>query len=164
MPLKPLTPSYVVLALVEKLSCMPDFSVAITMVEPLTETTAPFTPSTLPSSVSCSCWLDATVTVDTVNTGVTVTLFEASKTRELAKLKSKLIDVALLPQGLSNALGNPSVRLAVNDHRVDAPSDVVDGCIACYLDAAGLRIDLAFTHGAPIGEYGIVHLIVRGYA
>ncbi len=71
------------------------------------------------------------------------------------------VEIALLPQGLSNALGNPSVRLAVNDHRVNAPSDVVDGCIAGYLDHAGLWIDLAFAHSASIGEYGIVHLIVR---
>ena len=47
-----------------------------------------------------------------------------------------------LPERLPDALGDPAVELAVDDHRVDLPADVVDGDIAHEIDLARLLVDL----------------------
>jgi hypothetical protein len=54
--------------------------------------------------------------------------------------------------------------LPMNDHRVDAPPDVVDGCMARYLHPAGLGIDLTLAYGTTVGEDGIVHRVVARHA
>src|SRR5262245_26827123 len=56
------------------------------------------------------------------------------------------------------------MRLPVNDHRIDAPSDVIYGGIARHFDPTGLGINLALAYSASVGKYGIVHLVIGSYA
>ena len=69
---------------------------------------------------------------------------------------SALVVHRVLPQRLTDALGQPPVELAVNDHRVDHVADVVDCDIAQQLDGAGLRVDKgdADMGAERIGEVG----------
>jgi len=67
----------------------------------------------------------------------------------------------LLPQRLADALRDPAVSLAVDDHRIDAAADIVDRRIARQVDPAGFRVDFHLAHRAAVGKHRIVHLIVR---
>jgi len=57
-------------------------------------------------------------------------------------------------------LRGAAVRLAVDDHRVDAAADVVDRRESRDVDLARLRIDLALAYRASVGEDRVVHLVV----
>jgi hypothetical protein len=49
--------------------------------------------------------------------------------------------------------------LPVHDHRIDAPSDIIDRCIALYLDRTSLGIDFALAYRASIGKDRVVHFV-----
>src|SRR5215831_9944127 len=76
------------------------------------------------------------------------------------RLAAVALHVALLPQGLPDALRDRAVGLAMNDQRIDAAADIVDRRIAGEHHRAGGGVDLDLADGASIGKHRIVHLVV----
>ena len=60
--------------------------------------------------------------------------------------------MALLEQCLAHALGDAAMGLAVQDHRIDRPTDIVDRGIADDLNRTRFRIDLDFANLRAVGE------------
>ena len=54
----------------------------------------------------------------------------------------------MLPQRLADALGDATVGLAVQDHRIDRPADVVEGGVTDDFDMSGVRVDLDLANRA----------------
>ena len=57
------------------------------------------------------------------------------------KLSIGVIDAAF-HQGFAETLGNAAMRLALHDHRIYGPADVIDGGVARERDLPGFSIDL----------------------
>ena len=70
------------------------------------------------------------------------------------------VDVVNLRYRLADPLSGAAVRLAVDDQRVDAASDVVDRGESGDLDRARFGIDLALADRASVREDRVVHLVV----
>jgi hypothetical protein len=66
-------------------------------------------------------------------------------------------------QRLADALRDPAMDLALDDHRVDHGADVVDAPEAHDLDAAGLRIDLELAHMRAVAEGEARRIVDRGF-
>ena len=57
----------------------------------------------------------------------------------------------MLPQRLADALRDRAVGLAMEDHRIDRPADIIDRTVARDLDRASLRLDFDLAHRATVG-------------
>ena len=68
------------------------------------------------------------------------------------RLAGLRVVVAALPQRLAHTLGDAAVRLAMHDHGIDGPSDVVHRRVANDLHHTGLCVDLDLAHGRSIGK------------
>ena len=62
--------------------------------------------------------------------------------------------MAVLEQSLADPLGDAAMGLAVQDHRVDRATDIVDRGIADDLDGTGLGIDLDLADLRAVGKTG----------
>ena len=62
---------------------------------------------------------------------------------------ARLVD-ALLPERLADALNDPAVDLALEDHWIDRPSYIVDGCVANNVRRSRLGIDLDLADVAAV--------------
>ena len=60
--------------------------------------------------------------------------------------------MAVLDQGLADALGNPAMRLTMQDQRIDGAPDVVHRRVTDDLNLACFGIDLDFTDLRAVGK------------
>src|SRR4051794_24699936 len=68
--------------------------------------------------------------------------------------------MAVLPQRLADALGDPTVGLAVQNEWIDGSADIVDRSIAHELDMAGIGIDLDLGDVRSVRESGFLEQVV----
>ena len=74
---------------------------------------------------------------------------------------ARVVVDAALQQRLPNALGDPALHLALDDHRVDDAPDVIDGGKVDDLCNAGLGVNLYLADMTTAGE-GEVQRVVEG--
>src|SRR6185437_7168021 len=70
------------------------------------------------------------------------------------------LDHELLPQRLADTLRDGTVGLTVDNQRIDAAANVVNGCVARERELAAVGIDLYFAYCTAIWKNRIVHFIV----
>ena len=52
------------------------------------------------------------------------------------------------------------MRLPMQDHRIDCPSDIVDRCIPFQGQVSRLRIDLDFANVAAVGKSSLLEEVI----
>ena len=69
----------------------------------------------------------------------------------------------MLADCLAHPLREPAMGLAVNDKWIDTAAHVVDRGVAGEFQRSGVGINFDFANSATIGEYRIVHFVVRDH-
>ena len=103
----------------------------------------------LAHALGAEVWVvDGVTVVDVSNDGRSAALGDEVVGEAGGEQVAVLVVLRALVQRLADALGEATVHLPLDDHRVDLVADVVDAHVRAHLHLAGLGVDL---HGGEVG-------------